>query len=185
MISYGTKRASLTGSFQPKATGLYNLQIENTRTQTASTCIYTYIDNISLMPAKADFASDIMNLKCATGGTVNFKLMAGNANANRDYWIWLNFSGVYPGFQVNGLTVPLNWDVLLLFGLNNPGFPGTSGFVGTFNSTGDAAASMMLPIDVRKEFVGVPINFAYVVLSKGPAFPITYVSLPVHVKYIP
>jgi hypothetical protein len=185
-ISSGTKRATLFGSFTPLFTGLHTLQIENTSNYAASSCIYSYIDNISLFPyiPGPNLGTDIMNISCKSGGTVNFDLDAGSANAGTPYWLWMTLSGTYPGLTLSNIDVPLNYDSLFEFGLLYPGFAGSSGFLGTLDGQGKAQASLMLPYN-HNTMLGKCIHFAYVLTSPGPALPITFASYPVHVKYIP
>jgi len=165
--------------------GIYTLKIENTRSVASSTCIYNYIDNITLKPSNQNLYADKVNIPCMTGDTVNLVLEAGAANAGKDYWVLFNYSGTYPGVDYSGINIPLNMDALFLFALNNPGFAGSSGMTGQLNATGYAPASIDMPVDYSLGLVGIPINFAYVLLQPGPSAPITYASIPVHVKYIP
>jgi hypothetical protein len=116
---------------------------------------------------------------------VNFSLNATAAQGGQDYWIWLNCTGTYPGIKLSGVDIPLNQDPLLDFGLCNPCFPGTAGFMGQLDAYGMAQASISLPVDGHLTLVGIPISFAYVVLSPGPSLPIHFASVPVHVKYVP
>ena len=175
----------MSGYFTPTISGMYTLEIENTRNSVSSSTLYNYIDNITLKPYIYNFEVDTTNVKCATGGTVNFICKGGFSNKKKDYWIWMSATGTYPGFSLNGFNVPLNWDVLLNFGLMNPTLPGAVGFFGQLDSFGMASASLTLPPDTGQYFVGFPISFAFVVTSPGPSLPLLYVSTPVHVKYVP
>ena len=184
-ISSGTVRHTLSESFRPVLTGLYTVQITNSSNYSASSCIYNYIDNISLTPSIPDLQVDTLNVDCGTGGVVNFSLDAGVANAGEPYWIWMSASGTFPGFALSGVTVPLNMDFLLITGLMNPGFPGSTGFLGVLDGSGIASASLVFPMDHAQKFVGKPLFFAYVLTSAGPSMPLKYASFPAHVKYIP
>jgi hypothetical protein len=185
MISGGTKRATLTGAYTPASSGLYTLQIENTSYQYSSTCIYSYLDNVSLEPDVSDLSADALNIPCDTGKLVNFQLSAGIQNAGKDYLVLMSISGTYPGITVSGVTIPLNYDTVFEMVLSNPSFPGATGFLGVLDSSGNASASMKCPIDTRMTFVGIPLHFAYVLPSPGPSLPLSYTSHAVHVKYIP
>jgi len=103
----GTVRHTLSGEFTPFYTGLYSLHISNTCVNPSSTSLYSYIDNISILPKKTNFFVSPMNFSCETGGMAYFKLDAGSAHARKKYWIWISASGTYPGFVVSGITVPL------------------------------------------------------------------------------
>jgi hypothetical protein len=180
----GTKRKKLSGSFTPTETGVYILKIQNTRGLSSSSLLFNYIDNISVEPQVTDFGTDRLNVACQSGCQVNFDVAAGAAYAGEPYWIWMSASGTYPGFDVNGITVPLNQDVLFFFGLNQA-LPGATGFLGNLDVSGSASASFLFPADTRQILVGVPIHFAYVVTSAGPSLPVKFASCNVHVKYIP
>lgn len=184
-IASGIKRENLYGSFRPTTSGFYTLEIENTRSVASSTCIYNYIDNISLKPSDLNLMADKVNIPCLTGDTVNFDLRAGAANAGKDYWVLFNYSGTFPGVNYSGINIPLNMDALFLFALKNPSFAGSTGMTGQLSPTGYAPASVDMPKDYSLGLVGIPINFAYVLLEPGPSTPITYASIPVHIKYIP
>jgi hypothetical protein len=181
-------RANLSGHFTPYATGLYTLEISNTLLGLSSANLFSYIDNISLMPEKTNFFVTPMNYNCETGGTAYFKLKAGTLQANRKYWIWISASGTYPGYVVSGITVPLNYDWLLEASLNYPGLPGyASGFLGELNSMGAAEAKLKVPPD-SYHMLGIPAHFAYVLLrepSPSSEPDITFASFPVHIKYVP
>jgi hypothetical protein len=184
-ISSGTLRATLSGTFIPPTSGLYILQIDNKRDAVSSTCIYNYIDNITLVPWGQTLKADVKNIPSQTGATVNFTLSAGAAKGGQEYWLWLNCTGTYPGIKLSGIDIPLNQDPLLDFGLCNPCFPGTAGFMGQLDAYGMANASINMPMDGPLVLTGIPINFAYIVLSPGFSTPITFSSIPVHVMYIP
>ncbi|MHC4943983.1 MAG: hypothetical protein ACYTG7_13290 [Planctomycetota bacterium] len=163
---------------------MYVLNIKNTRNLSSSTLLYNYIDNISIDPQVTDFGTDRLNVTCQAGCQVNFDVDAGAAYAGEPYWIWLSASGTFPGFDLSGITVPLNQDILFLLGLD-PAFAGAVGFIGNLDVSGSASAALMFPADTREELVGIPIHFAYVVTSAGPSLPIKFASCNVHVKYIP
>ena len=171
--------------YTPATSGNYTLLIENTRTLTSSTLLYNYIDNISITPFIWNFGTDTMNIPCSTGGKVELSLKGGLANGNKDYWIWMSTSGSYPGIPVNGVQIPLNWDALLLYGLSNPGFAGSTGFIGKLSGFGLGEATLTLPADPSHMFVGFPIHMAYILTGPGPAMPITFASHPLHIKYCP
>ena len=179
----------LNGVFTPKTTGLYTLRIENTRNAVSATCIYNFIDNIQLVPysmyQKIYLSVNDCNVSCSSGSTVQFKLLTTNAYPNEYYWILMSVSGTYPGFNLSGITVPLNWDALLEYGLMYLNFPGSVEFFGKLDGFGQATASLTLPPDPNQILVGLPIHFAFVVTSPGPSTPIMVASNPVHIKYVP
>jgi hypothetical protein len=178
-------RTYLTGQFDPPATGLYTLHIENTRSLASSMELHNHIDDISLVPADSNFGTDRLNIECETGALLKLNLHPGSAFAGKDYWIWMSITGNHPGFSVSGQHVSLNMGPLFNFGLMNPNFGGSVSFLGKIKSDGKALAMLFLPADPQHLLVGYPIHFAYVLTSPGPALPISAVSNPLHVKYIP
>jgi hypothetical protein len=181
----GIKYAVLSGTFMPAASGLYDLYIENTCKIDPTEILYNYIDNITIKPEKPVLDIEDINISCQTGGTATFDIKMGLANKNKEYWLWMSATGNHPGFKLSGLKVPLNWDVLLEFGLLNPGFPGSNGLIGKLDFFGMAQPELTLPPDPQLMMVGLPINFALVLTSPGHSLPITFVSVPVHIKYVP
>jgi len=112
-------------------------------------------------------------------------ISAGFGHGGKDYWIWFTLSGSYPGFSWGGRYFPLNQDPLFWFGIQNPNFGGSTGFVGKLAGSGTAVATLALPKDPSMSLVGYPIHFAYVLFAGGLKPPPDMVSNPVHVKYVP
>lgn len=183
----GTVRATLKGSFTPYSTGIYELNISNVLFGASSTSLYSYIDNISLVPEKTNFYVSPMNYCSEQGGTAEFKLIAGTSNAYEKYWIWISASGTWPGYVVTGVTVPLNYDWVLQACFDNPGLPGyASNFIGYLDSMGNAKAKLKVPPDYYF-MLGRPVHFAYVLLQvPSPSIEphVKFASFPVHIKYI-
>ncbi|MHC4944134.1 MAG: hypothetical protein ACYTG7_14060 [Planctomycetota bacterium] len=175
----------MTGIYVPAVSGMYNLHIENTCTLASSILLYHYIDNISIKPAVPDLDLPNINISSKTGGTATFDIDAGIANGGKSYWLWMSVSGNYPGIKVSGMTVPLNWDGFLQFGLCYPNFPGSTGFIGKLDFFGIGQAQLTMPPDPQQLFMDVPFHFAYVLTAPGPELPVSYVSTPVHIKYVP
>ena len=181
----GDKYATITGTYTPAVSGMYTLHIENTCNLVATTDRHNYIDNISIKPETIELDIEDINIPCQTGGTATFDIKMGLANKNKEYWMWMSATGTYPGFQLNGLEIPLNWDVLFEFGLFNSGLPGLSGLIGKLDFFGMAKPQITLPPDPQLMMVGFPFNFAFVLTAPGYSLPITFVSAPVHIKYVP
>lgn len=185
-LTGGIKQATLSGTYTAPSSGLYTLYIENTRDDVSTTCLYNYIDDISLKPSAPELIISLgENIPCATGGNVLLSISAGFSNKGKDYWIWMSITGTYPGFKLNGVYVPLNPDVLFKWGLANPNFPGSSGFLGKLGNGGSAFASFFMPAEPSMMLLGFPIQFAYVITSPGPSLPLLDASNPVHIKYVP
>jgi hypothetical protein len=167
----------LSGTYTPATTGMYALEIENTRTALSSTDLKNYIDTIMLEPVNPMLSCDGQTFSTWFNLTRNFELSAGPAEANKDYWMWVGFSGNYPGINISGVNVPLNYDVLVELNLMYPGFPGT-GFVGQLDGDGNATATMTWKPNASLK--GLTIWFAYVVLSPGGGLPILAASNPIN-----
>jgi hypothetical protein len=182
----GTQYHSLSGMYTPSSSGLYTLHIENTRDATTTSCLYNYIDNISLTPAVHNFIVSVGdNVSCSTGGNVLLSISAGFGHGGMDYWVWMSVTGTYPGFEVSGVQIPLNPDALFWWGISNPGFPGSSGFLGKLSMSGSGMATFSMPPDPGMTLLGFPFHFAGVFTSPGPSLPVLEVTNPVHIKYIP
>jgi len=163
---------------------MHTLKIENTRNLTSSSLLYNYIDNISLIPVMPNLAVSDMNIPCSTGKQVTFTIKAGLSNSGKPYMMWMSATGNFPGVMVQGQHIPLNMDALFLFGLSNPNFAGSTGFIGNLDFFGMASPTLTLPPDIHKNFEGIPIYFAYVITAPGPKLPISFVSTPVHINYL-
>jgi hypothetical protein len=117
---------------------------------------------------------DMVTLSEANGGTINFYLDAGVANANRNYLILGTMSGTSPGYGLPGgiVTLPINYDfftdiVLLL--LNTALF---SDFLGVLDGSGTADAVLAAP-PLPAGSAGITMHYAYCCNS-----PFDYVSNP-------
>jgi hypothetical protein len=137
------------------------------------------------MPLDYSLATDTLNIPCFTGGKVDLTLNAGASHGFDGYRIFMSYSGTYPGIQLTGCTLPLNWDALFDFVLYNPGFPGATGFLGQLDSEGRAYASVSLPADPQQNWIGLTLYFAFGTTPAGHMMPFKGVSNPVHIKYIP
>ena len=119
------------------------------------------------------FECDTKVIESWVGGTANFKLDAGVANAGRYYAIFGSATGSTPGFNLpgGGANVPVNWDsftnILLLAAL--------PGFIGPLDGNGQATASLYLP-----HFqLGSDLNLTFAYGLAGP--PWDYASNPVEI----
>ncbi|MFH1999481.1 MAG: hypothetical protein ABIK28_07360 [Planctomycetota bacterium] len=171
------KVSSLSGTYTPSTTGLYKLSIRNYRTSAASTTLLNnYVDHVSLVPQNPTLSADTQVFSAFYGTPMNFDLNAGSAYAGHDYWLWVGYSGTYPGITLgSGPTIPLNYDYLVELGLAYPGFPGT-GFIGQLDASGQATAGLTFKPNMN--MVGMCLYFSYVVLSPGGTTPVLMASNP-------
>jgi plastocyanin len=130
--------------------------------------------NVAELPLTAD--SDTIS---ETGGSVNFMLDAGVANANRQYILLGGVSGTSPGTPLPGgfETLPLNLDfftdiVFLL--INSPVF---NNFLGTLDGNGTSTATLTTgPVPGA---AGLLMYYAFAL-----GFPYDFVSNPVEVTFV-
>ena len=125
-----------------------------------------------LNTVKLPLMADKDKIEAWTGGTVNFKMDAGNANAGRYYVTFMGVSGQTPGFFLpSGKNVPVNWDSYTNAWLNAM----LPGFYGTLDGSGTSSASLTIPrLDITSD---ITMTFAYAL--DGPAWD--FVSNPVDI----
>ena len=114
------------------------------------------------------------------GGTVNFHLCGYGENAGRNYLVLGSVSGTTPGIQLPGgqAVLPLNWDAFtnVVIALSNSTL--FTGFMGTLDGTGYAAASLNLP--PVPGAAGITMYYAYALND-----PWDFTSNPVSVEIVP
>lgn len=120
-------------------------------------------------------------IPAATGGSVEFTLVAGPSNANRGYIMLGGISGTSPGTLLPGgnATLPLNWDTFTNIVIANLNSPAMQNFMGNLGGTGLAAATLNsgpLPVGT----VGLTLHFAYAL-----SLPWDFASNPAGVEIVP
>ena len=127
---------------------------------------------------------DELTLSEAVGGTLNFTLDGGSANAGRYYLIYATVSGTTPGTLLPGgeKTMPINWDLFtnIVANVNYPDSLVFEGFFGALDGVGRSTATFntMGPVP---GMAGEKVSFAYIL--KG--FPWDFASNPVTVTVVP
>lgn len=152
---------------------MYTLAIENTRAAGSENTLVNYIDNIMLVPEDYMLSADGQTLTAFFTSTRTFSLTAGAEHANRNYWMWMGCTGTYPGLSVSGVSVPLNYDVVVELGLIYPGFIHPD-FLGILDASGNATVAMDTKPDASLQ--GMTFYFSYVVLSPGYSLPVLAAS---------
>jgi len=120
-------------------------------------------------------------LPVASGGVVRLDLIAGTANAGRQYLVLASLSGSYPGTPLGSVTMPLVYDGFAAASvalLNSPIFADT---FGVLDAAGNATARFVLPAGIAGALTGEHLTFAYVLLT--PA--IDFASNPARVQLVP
>jgi hypothetical protein len=103
------------------------------------------------------------------GGTINFSLNAGPANANRSYLLLGCISGTSPGTPLpDGTILPINWDLLTNFVLAFLNTPIFQNFLGTLDAAGSGSATFDTLGPLPKGTAGVVMSFAYALPYSAP-----------------
>jgi hypothetical protein len=174
---------TLTGTYTPAASGYYTLDIQNKRKNGVSTSLlYNFIDIITLAPQNPMLSADGVIFSQFYPTTITYDLTAGSAYANHEYWMWVGFTQTYPGINLSGVNIPLNYDLLVEMCLRYPGIPG-SGFLGQLDGNGDAEASLFWK--PTADLKGATLYMTYVVLSPGGKLPVLAASNPVNATAVP
>ncbi len=115
----------------------------------------------------------------STGGTLNFALRAGSGYSGRRYFLLGNATGTEPGTPLpGGGTLPLNYDAVFRYIMNNYNKPMFTDFRGTLDGSGEGTASLTaasLPLAA-----GLVLHFAYTT-----EVPYDFQSNPVGVEILP
>jgi len=110
------------------------------------------------------FWADVETISLASGGTQNFNLDAGVANAGAFYRVFGTFTGTSPGLDFGfGIILPLNYDDYFKITLRQPGLsPFFNGFKGFLSASGTAVASFQVPGPFDPTLAGVLFHHAFV-----------------------
>lgn len=113
----------------------------------------------TLTPLAADAGAAV----ASSGTLVTLRLRAGSARAGRAYLLAASASGASPGIPLGSTIVPLNYDIITQFVIDNINTPMFPGFLGTLDANGSAAGTLTLPpLAVASPF---PLHFAYLLLN--------------------
>lgn len=94
--------------------------------------------------------------------TQNLSLDVGSSTALNNYWIFGTVTGVYPGVNLLGFNVPLNFDpytTIVMTATNSPTFSGFRGVA----VNGKAKASFNLPANTPASAIGEELHHAAVI----------------------
>jgi hypothetical protein len=126
--------------------------------------------------------SDVDQVSAASPAMQQFQLDAGPDHAGETYLLLSTVSGVYPGTDIGGLLLPLNWDALTSFVLLDPKGPGMGGFTGVLDANGRGTAALNLSSGALSALVGTFVNHAFLA---GPGPLPTFVSNAVLLQVVP
>ncbi len=122
--------------------------------------------------------ADAYEIPSATGGSVDLTLSAGSSQAGYPYMVLGSMSGSSPGFDFNGVHVPLNWDWFTVLTMMMAGSPQFADFQGRLDPSGEATAIYDTRGPVEPDLVGLGASFAYIALG-----PSGFVSNPITVQF--
>lgn len=167
----------LTGSYTATVSGMHTLEIWNTTNAKFDTDLTNYADNVKLVPVNHMLAADAQTFSVFYKYTRKITLTAGANHANQNYWMWMNYTGTFPGFDVHGVNIPLNYDTLLELGMKYPAFLNPK-FIGTLDSSGNAEFDWTL--QANSGVIGLTIYMSYLVLPNGGGFTVLDASNPIN-----
>ena len=124
-------------------------------------------NNLAPEAAVPSLAVDTNALSLATGGSVNFDLDAGLANAGRRYQLVGTLSGASPGTVLPGgaNSIPINFDPVAAQILALSGTSTFSNFDGTLDANGQATATLNAPSPLPASLAGAHLDFAYTLVG--------------------
>lgn len=126
------------------------------------------------------FEADTFSV-AVTGGTVNFTLNGGLANANRTYIIFGGTSGTLPGYNLPGnlAILPINWDTYTDYVLANLNGPIFSNFYQSLNGSGSGSAQLNMP-QLDPSQIGLIMYYAYALNN-----PYNFASNVIQIEVVP
>ncbi|MCB9917023.1 MAG: right-handed parallel beta-helix repeat-containing protein [Planctomycetes bacterium] len=101
--------------------------------------------DIGAVESQDSFGGDIASIAATTGGTQTLTIDAGTSQAGRIYLVLGSTSGLTPGFDLAGYTVPLTVDTWLGFTLANANRAYLGKTLGFLDAKGRAVATVSLP----------------------------------------
>lgn len=104
------------------------------------------------------FGATAHELDTTAGGAVEYHLDLGPTSAGRPYGMAVGLSGSSPPTIVNGLAVPLVFDVMTDFCLAYVNTPVFADFFGVLDADGGARATFWLPPGVASFLAGLPLT---------------------------
>jgi C1A family cysteine protease len=115
------------------------------------------------------------------GCDIPLYLDAGAVYSGRAYAVGAGLSGAFPGTPLpGGKNLPVNWDWLTTFMLNNPSSPVFPNCRGNLDSQGEAVGGFVLPGPGASGFVGQTLTFAFALTGS-----FDFVSNPVFIEITP
>ena len=119
--------------------------------------------------ANCFMTADVTSVSFVSGGTQTLTLDAGPVHANRPYWIFGSITGRSPGIALNGIQIPLNFDIYTEVAMQNVMLnPPFRGFRSVLDASGRGTAQFIVPANLVK--VTFTLHHAYVLFDATGAF---------------
>jgi len=109
---------------------------------------------------------DVAAIDLAAGGTQNFSLFAGAAEAGSPYLLLGTMTGASPGIQLNGVSIPLNVDAYTCYTYYNANV-WITGSSGTLDGAGNASAALPFAPGSPMSLAGLQLHHAFAVFNAG------------------
>ena len=135
---------------------------------------------VELFDEPATLYADAYELSVSAGGTVDFTIDAGPQFANYPYALLMSSSGTWPGFDVQGVTVPLNVDLMTFFALTNPSI--FAGGLSSLDAQGRATVVFSLPPLTFFDVIGSDVQLSAV--ATLTPMTVEFVSNPLRFRVV-
>lgn len=125
--------------------------------------------------------ADRLALSSSAGGSVNFSIDTGPANAGKLHLLVGSLSGTQPGTPAGALVLPLNYDAYTALTLSAPNSAFLPGSLGSLDPQGKGASALSLPGGLTPPY-GLTAHHAVVVIDAAN-LSVTLVSNPIGLRF--
>lgn len=123
--------------------------------------------DVPTRPYQAALLPRLAHVSVAGGFLHTMDLRGGALRAGQDYLLALGVTGEAPGFTLNGVQVPMNFDAFTNLGLlvvNTPILPAAAGLL---DAAGNATPGFSLPAGLAPIFLGLRFTFTGLIYDAG------------------
>ena len=125
---------------------------------------------------QSKFVGSPNQLSVSAGGTQNWTIDAGPANAGLTYLVLGSATGTAPGTTVSGYPLRLNVDTYTLYTLKSPNTIVLQNSLGLLDGAGQATGAFNVPMGADPSLVGLKLDHAFVVIELIPGVILHAVS---------
>lgn len=123
--------------------------------------------DIPSRPYRAALLPRIAQVSATAGFAHSMQLRGGALRAGQSYLLALGVSGEAPGFPLNGVPVPMNFDAISGIGLTMLNTPILPNSVGVLDANGNANPGLALPAALAPLFTGLRFTMVGLVIDAG------------------